>query len=312
LSSVRVRIAPSPTGHLHVGTARSALYNWLFARQQGGVFILRIEDTDFVRSSEEMTAGVLESLRWLGLQWDEGPYFQSQRLDTYTDYSSRLVQTGSTYYCYCEREDITSRKERAMREGKPWMYDRRCLGLSQDDKVRLDAAGVAKALRFRVPEGKTRFIDAIHGVVEKDNSDIEDFVIVRSDGKATYNFAVVVDDFEMRITHVIRGDDHLSNTFKQVLLYNAMGLHTPLFYHLPLILADDKSKLSKRHGAVSVLEFKESGYLPEALVNFLALLGWSPGSGEEILSTEDLVRQFSFDRVIKTMRKSSHGRKGTG
>jgi glutamyl-tRNA synthetase len=282
-----------------VGTARSALYNWLYARQKGGRFILRIEDTDFARSSAEMSAGVLESLEWLGLSWDEGPYYQSQRLQTYSEYAQKLAQAGGTYSCYCQKKELAARKESALKKGRAWKYDRKCLGLSKTEKAKLEAEGVPSALRFRVPDGKTEFTDGIHGVLEKDNSDIEDFVIVRSNGKATYNFAVVVDDYDMRISHVIRGDDHISNTFKQVLLYNAVGLAAPHFYHLPLILAEDKSKLSKRHGAVSVLEFRESGYLPEALVNFLALLGWSPGSGEEMLSMESLIRDFSFERVIK-------------
>jgi nondiscriminating glutamyl-tRNA synthetase len=300
LPSVRVRIAPSPTGYLHVGTARAALYNWIYARQKKGIFLLRIEDTDFVRSSEDMSAKVLESLRWLGLEWDEGPYFQSERLKLYSEYVDRLKKTGATYYCYCTPEELATRKKAAMKEGRAWKYDRKCLHLSDDEKARLDSAGAPKAVRFRVPPGRTSFEDEVHGSVEKDNSDIEDFVVVRSDGVATYNFAVVVDDHDMAVTHVIRGDDHLSNTFKQVLLYDAMGLPKPQFCHLPLILAEDRSKLSKRHGSVSVLEFRDAGYLPEALVNFLALLGWSPGSGQEMLTREDLIREFSLDRVIKS------------
>jgi glutamyl-tRNA synthetase len=209
------------------------------------------------------------------------------------------MESGSTYYCYCTKDELASRRGTAIREGKAWKYDRKCLELSRAEKDRLDADGVPKALRFRIPEGKVTFSDGIHGVVEKNNSDIEDFVLVRSSGKATYNFAVVVDDHEMKITHVIRGDDHLSNTFKQILIYDTLNILSPRFYHLPLILSEDKSKLSKRHGAVSVLEFRDSGYLPEALLNFLALLGWSPGSGQEILSVDELVREFSFERVIK-------------
>lgn len=296
---MRVRLAPSPTGYLHVGTARIALCNWLYARQTDGTFILRIEDTDFARSSKDMTEKVLASLEWLGLKWGEGPYYQSQRLKLYSEYKEKLIQTGKTYYCYCSREELASRKEATLKQRKAWKYDRRCLDLSPDEKEKLESKGTPKALRFRVGEGRTSFEDRIHGRLEKDNSDIEDFILVRSDGIPTYNFAVVVDDHDMRITHVIRGVDHLSNTFKQVLLYDALDLVRPLFYHQPLILAEDKSKLSKRHGAVSVMEFKEAGYLPEALINFMALLGWSPGTGEEIFSTEDLIRKFSFDRVIK-------------
>lgn len=299
MSTVRVRLAPSPTGYLHVGTARIALYNWLYARQKGGTFILRIEDTDFARSSKDMTEKVLVSLEWLGLKWGEGPYYQSQRLELYSEYKEKLIQTGKTYYCYCSSEELASRKEATLKQSKAWKYDRKCLRLSADEREALNSKGVPKGLRFRVAEGKTSFEDGIHGRLEKDNSDIEDFILVRSDGVPTYNLAVVVDDYDMGITHVIRGDDHLSNTYKQVLLYDALGLPRPQFYHQPLVLAEDKSKLSKRHGAVSVMEFKETGYLPEALINFMALLGWSPGTGEEILSVDDLITEFSFDRVIK-------------
>lgn len=299
MSNVRVRLAPSPTGYLHVGTARIALYNWLYARQNSGTFILRIEDTDFARSSREMTEKVLECLEWLGLKWDEGPCYQSQRLGLYSEYEGKLLRTGMTYHCYCSQEALALRKEAALKKGEAWKYDRRCLGLSADERKRLDEEGVPRALRFRVPDGRTSFVDGIHGQLEKENSDIEDFIVVRSSGTPTYNFAVVVDDHEMGITHVIRGDDHLSNTYKQVLLYDALGLPRPEFYHQPLILAEDRSKLSKRHGAVSVMEFKRLGYLPEALINFLALLGWSPGSGQEILSRDDLIKEFSFERVIK-------------
>lgn len=282
-----------------MGSARIALYNWLYAKQNDGTFILRIEDTDFARSSEDMTEKVLASLEWLGLKWGEGPYYQSQRLELYSEYKEKLIQTGKTYYCYCSREELASRKEATLRQKKAWKYDRKCLRLSADEKEALDSKGVPKALRFRVGEGKTSFEDGVHGHLEKDNSDIEDLILVRSDGIPTYNFAVVVDDHDMRISHVIRGVDHLSNTFKQVLIFDALGLSRPLYYHQPLILAEDKSKLSKRHGAVSVMEFKETGYLPEALINFMALLGWSPGTGEETFSIDDLIREFSFDRVIK-------------
>lgn len=294
-----MRLAPSPTGYLHVGTARIALYNWLYAKQQGGTFILRIEDTDFARSSKDLTEKVLASLEWLGLKWEEGPYYQSQRLELYSEYREKLIQTGNTYYCYCSPEELASRKDAVLKQKKAWKYDRKCLRLSADEKEALESKGVPKALRFRVGEGRTSFEDGVHGHLVKDNSDIEDFILVRSDGIPTYNFAVVVDDHDMRISHVIRGVDHLSNTFKQVLVYDALSLSRPLFYHQPLILAEDKSKLSKRHGAVSVMEFKEAGFLPEALINFMALLGWSPGTGEEIFSSDDLIREFSFDRVIK-------------
>jgi glutamyl-tRNA synthetase len=258
----RVRFAPSPTGYLHVGGARTALFNWLFARRHGGTFVLRIEDTDAERSSWEMVAGIVDGLRWLGLDWDEGPdvggphapYFQSQRLEKYQEYAQELVQGGKAYYD----------------EG---------------------------AVRFKVPPGLTRFEDLVHGAIEFDNEHIEDFVILRSDGQPTYHLSVVVDDIDMAITHVVRGDDHISNTPKQVLLYQAFGKPAPAFAHVPLIMGPDKKRLSKRHGATSVTEYERLGYLPEAMVNFLALLGWSPGGDREVLSRDELKELFALEGI---------------
>lgn len=297
MEKIRVRIAPSPTGFLHIGTARTALYNWLFARNKGGKFILRIEDTDIERSSPPMVEVIIDSLRWLGLNWDEGPYFQSQRVRLYREYAQRLLTSRNAYYCYCSEDELGERREVAKKEKKDWKYNRRCLKLTPQQVQEFEAEGRFKALRFLVPKGKTQVDDLVCGQVEKENSDIEDLIILRSDGRPTYNFACVVDDLEMRITHVIRGNDHLSNTFKQILIYKALGSPPPRFAHLPLGLGEDRSKISKRHGAVSVTEYRKAGFLPEALTNYLALLGWSPGDDREIMSREELVEAFSLERV---------------
>ncbi|MCK4353524.1 glutamate--tRNA ligase [candidate division WOR-3 bacterium] len=293
-----VRIAPSPTGFLHVGTARVALYNWLFAKKEGGKFILRIEDTDIKRSTAEMTDLIIESLKWLGLEWDEELYFQSKRFHIYKKYAEELLRDGICYPCYCTHNELESRKGIAIAQKKAWKYDRKCLNLSDEDKKGL--ARMPRALRFFVPEGKIEFDDKLHGKLEKDCSDIEDFVILKSDGTPTYNFACVIDDHEFKITHIIRGEDHISNTFKQILLYQKFGWEPPIFTHLPLILGSDRSKLSKRHGAISVLDYREQGILPEALINFLALLGWSAGEDREILSKDELIDSFSLERLSKT------------
>src|SRR5215471_11329241 len=272
---IRVRFAPSPTGYLHIGGARTALFNWLFARRHGGVFVLRIEDTDVERSSPEMVDGILDGLRWLGLDWDEGPgvagqygpYFQSERLDRYREIAYQLVAGGHAYFCYCSENPCV------------------CRALSADDVAARERDGTPRAIRFRVPPGTMRFDDLVHGAIEFDGANIEDFVILRSDQQPTYHLSVVSDDVEMKITHVVRGDDHISNTPKQLLLYEAVGAPVPAFAHVPLILGSDKKRLSKRHGATSVMEYARQGYLPEAMVNFLALLGWSPGSGDRELFT---------------------------
>lgn len=300
----RVRFAPSPTGYLHVGGARTALFCWLFARHTQGTFILRIEDTDFERSSEDMVSGILEGLRWLGIDWDEGPFYQSQRLGLYREAAARLLENGSAYRCFCTREELEQRRAAAAAAGIPPRYDGRCRQLSAADAAARTAAGEPSAVRFRIPEGgATAFDDAVFGRVEFSNAELEDFVLLRSDGIPTYHLSVVADDVDMRMTHIVRGADHLSNTPKQVLLYKAMGAPLPVFAHVPLILGPDKTRLSKRHGATSVLAYKDMGIVPEAFRNFLALLGWSPGEmarqpngkEREIFSTAELVQMFSLE-----------------
>jgi nondiscriminating glutamyl-tRNA synthetase len=301
----RVRFAPSPTGYLHVGGARTALFNWLYARHHGGVFVLRIEDTDVERSSADMVTGILDGLRWLGLDWDEGPdvggncgpYFQSQRLDRYRDAARRLRSEGQAYPCYCTPERLRAERERAEAQGTAWQYDRTCLRLSDQDRAQLEANGTPGALRFKVRPGPTAFHDAVHGPIAFDGSHIEDFVILRSDGHPTYHLSVVVDDVDMAITHVIRGDDHVSNTPKHVLLFEALGAPVPQFAHVPLILGEDKKRLSKRHGATSVMEYERQGYFSSAMVNFLALLGWAPGDDRELMSKADLIEAFSLNGI---------------
>jgi glutamyl-tRNA synthetase len=296
--TVRVRFAPSPTGYLHVGGARTALFNWLFARKHGGTFVLRIEDTDVERSSAEMVEGILEALRWLGLDWDEGPYYQSQRLALYREAAHALWKRGYAYPCFCDPAVLEQEREAARAQGRPWKYDRRCDRLDRSELARRVQAGHPYALRFRVPEDVTlRFEDGVHGTVEFALRDVEDFVLLRSDGYPTYQLAVVVDDHDMGITHVIRGDDHIANTPKQILIYRAMDWPLPAFAHVPLILGPDRSRLSKRHGAVSVLAYRDEGYLPEALRNYLALLGWYPPDGQEILSLDDMIRLFDLRDV---------------
>jgi len=303
---VRVRFAPSPTGYLHVGGARTALFNWLYARRHGGVFVLRIEDTDLERSSDEMVEGILDGMRWLGLDWDEGPkvggpfapYFQSERLDRYRAMAAALVASGHAYYCYCTTDELKAKREAAQKAGGAFRYDRTCLALTTNDLAARERAGRARAIRVRVPEGSVRFEDLVHGPIAFDGADIEDFVILRSDGQPTYHLSVVSDDVEMKITHVVRGDDHISNTPKQVVLYQAVGAPVPNFAHVPLILGPDKKRLSKRHGATSVMEYARQGYVPEAMVNFLALLGWSPGSGDrELFSKAELTEVFDLSGI---------------
>ena len=301
----RVRFAPSPTGYLHVGGARTALFNLLFARRHGGTFVLRIEDTDVERSSADMVTGILDGMRWLGLTWDEGPeiggphapYFQSERLQRYAAAATQLVDAGSAYYCYCSADRLRDERAKAEQRGEAWQYDRACLALSAGQVQANEAAGLPRAIRFKVPAGATGFDDAVHGRIAFDGANIEDFVVVRSDGHPTYHLSVVVDDVDMRITHVVRGDDHISNTPKHVLLFAAFGAAQPQFAHVPLILGADKKRLSKRHGATSVTEYQRQGYLPEALVNFLALLGWAPGDDRELMSWEEMIEAFSLDGI---------------
>jgi glutamyl-tRNA synthetase len=301
----RVRFAPSPTGYLHVGGARTALFNWLYARRTGGTFILRIEDTDAERSSADMVTGILDGLRWLGLDWDEGPgvggphapYFQSQRVERYRAAVANLLEAGRAYRCYCTAERLRDERERAEQRGEAWQYDRTCLALTGDDRRAREVSGAPYAVRFRVREGHTAFDDAVHGTIAFDTANVEDFVILRSDGLPTYHLSVVVDDVDMQITDVIRGDDHISNTPKHVLLFEALGSPVPRFAHVPLILGADKKRLSKRHGATSVMEYARQGYLPDAMVNFLALLGWSPGDDRELMSRQELIDSFSLGKI---------------
>jgi glutamyl-tRNA synthetase len=296
----RVRFAPSPTGYLHVGGARTALFNWLFARRLGGTLVLRIEDTDIERSSPEMVEGILDGMRWLGLDWDEGPkvggpyapYFQSERVDRHRAMAAGLVAQGSAYYCYCTPEELKAKRDKGVEK-----YDRTCCGLTPEEIAAHEEAGRPRAVRMRVPAGAMRFEDLVHGTIEFDGANIEDFVILRSDRHPTYQLSVVSDDVEMAITHVVRGDDHISNTPKQILLYRAIGAEVPQFAHVPLILGPDKKRLSKRHGATSVMEYARQGYLPEAMFNFLAMLGWSPGGNQELYTRDELVRAFALEGI---------------
>jgi nondiscriminating glutamyl-tRNA synthetase len=303
---MRVRFAPSPTGHLHVGNARTALFNWLLAHGKDGTFILRIEDTDIERSTKESEAGILEDLRWLGLDWDEGPdvgglhgpYRQSERLHLYASYANELLGGGNAYYCFCSPTKLDEDRKADLAAGRPPKYRGTCRSISPDDARGRMEAGERPVIRFKIPEsGDVTFRDLVRGEVTFSNDVIGDPVLVRSDGRPAYNFAVVVDDALMEITHVIRGEDHISNTPRQVLLYQALGFSPPEFAHLSLVMGPDHTPLSKRHGATSVAEFRERGYLPEALLNYLALIGWSPGGDEELLPIQELARRFALEDV---------------
>jgi glutamyl-tRNA synthetase len=298
---MRLRFAPSPTGFLHVGGARTALFNWLLAKKHGGVFVLRIEDTDRSRSSDEMTVAILEGMKWLDLMWDEGPYHQADGFERHAADARRLLAEGKAYRCFCTQQEVEARKAAAPRESKlAFQYDRRCLlTVTPEESERRAAAGEKFAIRFKVPAGKTFFTDAVHGYTEFDNESIDDFIVLRSDATPIYNLAVVSDDIEHRITHVIRGDDHISNTPKQVLIYQGLGYEPPTFAHVPMILGPDGKRLSKRHGATAVGEYQSQGILPDAMVNFLALLGWAPGNDEEILTRDEMVERFSLEGINK-------------
>lgn len=291
--SVRTRFAPSPTGYLHIGGVRTALYSWLHARQHEGRFVLRIEDTDVERSTPEATAAILEGMAWLGLDWDEGPFYQMQRMERYRAVLAEMLAAGSAYYCYCSREEVEAMRELQRAKGEKPRYDGRC-------RTRRSArADVAPVIRFRSPDsGETVVEDLIHGTVRFQNSELDDLIIARSDGTPTYNFCVVVDDWDMQITHVIRGDDHLNNTPRQIQILQALGATPPIYAHVPMILGPDKQKLSKRHGAVSVLQYREMGYLPEALLNFLVRLGWAHGD-QELFTREEMIRLFRIEEVNK-------------
>jgi nondiscriminating glutamyl-tRNA synthetase len=302
---VRVRFAPSPTGHLHVGGARTALFNWLFARHSRGTFVLRIEDTDQNRSTVESESAVLEDLKWLGLDWDEGPgvggphgpYRQSDRLPTYVEHAERLLADGSAFHCYCTDGELEEKRKAALAAGKVPQYDGTCRELTDDERREREAEGRAPTIRLRAPVKDVAVSDLVRGEIEFRKEMLGDFVLMKSDGTPTYNFAVVVDDALMRITHVIRAEEHLPNTMRQVLLYEAMGYEPPAFAHVSLIVDKDRSKLSKRRGATSVAEFREQGYLPGALLNYLALLGWSPPDSEELMKVPELVAKFELSRV---------------
>ncbi|WP_296970298.1 glutamate--tRNA ligase [Tepidanaerobacter sp. EBM-38] len=307
--NVRVRFAPSPTGSLHIGGARTALFNLLFARHNNGTFVLRIEDTDTERSTEESTQQIIRSLKWLGLDWDEGPekggdfgpYFQSQRLELYKKEVDRLLAEGKAYYCYCSPEELSERREAALKAGKPPKYDGRCRNLTPEQRKKFEDEGRPYTIRLKMPEeGQTAVEDLIRGTVVFDNSVLDDLIIVKSNGIPTYNFACVVDDNAMKMTHIIRAEEHLSNTPKQIQTYLALGYEIPKFAHVPMILAPDRSKLSKRHGATSVEEFRDQGYLAESIINYLTLLGWSPEGTEEIFDMDKAIREFTLERVNKT------------
>ena len=303
---VRVRFAPSPTGQLHIGNIRTALFNWLFARQRGGTFILRIEDTDLERSEARYETQLIEDLKWLGLDWDEGPdtggpyppYRQSDKMEVYRGYAERLIQEGKAYYCFCTAGELEREREQALQEQRQPIYSGKCRVLDPAETERRRAAGEPAAIRLKIPEHPIRFHDIVRGDVEFSNEVVSDPIIVRSSGMPIYNYVVVIDDADMKITHVIRGDDHISNTPKQVAVYEALGLPVPEFAHLSTILGPDRERLSKRHGATSVASFREMGVLPEALMNYLALLGWAPSGGDrEIFSRAELVKEFSLERV---------------
>ena len=303
---IRVRFAPSPTGSLHIGGARTALFNWLFARQNGGTFVVRVEDTDTERSTREYEKDIFNSLQDLSIDWDEGvgkggdygPYRQSERMELYREYAEKLVRSGYAYYCYCTPEELEKEREECRLRGAMPQYSGRCRDLSPDKQEEMARSGIKPSLRFQVMPGQSvEFYDMIRGYLSFTSEQFGDFIILRSDGRASYNFAAVVDDTEMKITHVVRGDDHLTNTARQILLYHTLGIDVPEFAHLPLIVGTDNTKLSKRQSDTSIRWFLESGILPEALVNYIALLGWSPDDNLDILAADELVKNFSLQRV---------------
>jgi nondiscriminating glutamyl-tRNA synthetase len=305
---IRVRFAPSPTGPFHIGGARSALFNWLLVRKLGGTFVLRIEDTDLERSSRESEENIKVALHWLGLSWDEGvdiggpygPYRQTERLEIYKEYTDKLLKSGQAYYCFCTEEEIEAERASLMAKEEMPLYSGKCRNLSKQQQAKLLAEGRKPTVRFHVPENQQIiFKDLVRGTVSFDSNGVGDFVIVKSDGIPVYNFAVVLDDSLMKITHVIRAEEHLSNTPRQILIYEALGFPLPAFGHISLILGKDRTKMSKRHGATSVQQYKDLGYLPEAIDNFLALLGWAPSGEEEIFTLDELVQQFSMEHVAK-------------
>jgi len=308
MKQIKVRFAPSPTGPLHIGGARSALFNYLFARKQRGKMLLRIEDTDLERSSPEFEREIIDSLSWLGINWDEGidvggdngPYRQTERLDTYQRYVDQLLRSGHAYHCFCTEEELARERQALLEKGEIVAYSGKCRHLDPEERQRKLRQGLVPTVRFKVVSGQEVVVnDLVRGTVTFNSSEIGDFIIVKSDGIPTYNFAVVVDDHEMGVTHVIRAEEHLSNTPRQLLIYQTLGFEIPEFAHISLILGKDRQKMSKRHGATSIMQYRESGYLPEAVFNFLALLGWSPEGEQEILGRDEIVKQFSLSRVAK-------------
>jgi len=304
---IRTRIAPSPTGFLHVGLARTALFNYLFARQKGGVFVLRIEDTDKDRSKPEFEKDILENLKWLGLEWNEGPdvdgeygpYRQTERLKTYEKYLKKLLEEDKAYYCFCSEEELEAQRQEQMSRGESPRYSGKCAALDKETVKKYLAEKKPSVIRFRLTAKKVSFDDLIRGKLEFDTGLMGDMIIAKGLSVPLYNFAVVIDDFEMKISHVIRGEEHISNTPKQILIQEALGLPQPQYVHLPLILGPDRSKLSKRHGAASVKDYKKEGYLPESLINFMGFLGWNPGDEREIYSLPSLAKEFSLEKVQK-------------
>jgi len=299
--SIRLRFAPSPTGYPHLGNIRTALFNWLFARHHGGKFVLRIEDTDVARKVEGAVDGILNSLHWLGLGWDEGPYFQSQRLPFYHETAQKLLKDSHAYLCYCSPERLEAMRQEQTKRKQPPKYDRRCRDLTQQQRTQLEATGITPVIRFKTPlEGETTFRDLIYGTITFKHDTLDDFVLIKSDRYPTYHLANIVDDHLMTISHVLRAEEWLSSTPRHVLLYQALDWQPPQFAHLPMILGADRAKLSKRHGAANISDYQKEGYLPDAMVNFLALLGWSLDDKTEQLSREELIRHFSLERVVKT------------
>jgi len=304
---VRVRIAPAPTGFLHIGLARTALFNYLFAKKYQGSFILRIEDTDIERSDPGFEKDIVENLKWLGIEWSEGPdvggpygpYRQSQRLEIYTKYLEKLLNEDKAYYCFCSEEELEAQRQYQLSIGEAPHYSGRCAGLSKEEAKKFLAQGKSSVIRFRVPAKKIEFDDLIRGKLEFDTSLIGDIVIAKNLTTPLYNFAVVIDDFEMRVSHILRGEEHISNTPKQILIQDALNFSRPIYAHLPLILGPDRTKLSKRHGAVAIADYRKAGYLPEAIINFMAFLGWNPGGEREIYSLPSLIKEFSLERVQK-------------
>ncbi|KPK95748.1 hypothetical protein AMJ80_03875, partial [bacterium SM23_31] len=295
----RVRFAPSPTGYLHVGGARTALFNWIYARHCGGAFLLRIEDTDKKRSTQEYFDSITGALHWLGLDRDDNLYIQSHNIEKHREAAAKQLENGSAYKCYCTPESLEKKRKEAQQKKTPYFYDGTCRSLSIEEQRECEKENRPYAVRFRVPEGETVFDDVVHGRTVFQNSEIDDFIILRRNNIPTYQLAVVVDDHTMSITHVIRGDDHLSNTPKQILIYKALGWKVPVFAHMPMILGPDKARLSKRHGTVAVEAYRERGYLPEAIRNYIILLGWSPGNDREIITIDEVINTFRLEDTAK-------------